>query len=122
MSVLINAIDRIFSWEKNTVRRDAVWIASEVREFPPVGALVLFLLGWLAGMIGSWVVLAVVGALVTGLLLARAAVIPTPTVASVPTAIESPIVQSLPLNELLSQVGLHIKKIEIAPQAVKKTA
>jgi hypothetical protein len=136
MQAAINLVDRILSFERNTLRRDLVRLAAVVRQVQPGAGFVLFGLGWIVGRTGSLVGLAIVAALVAGILLAKSAPLElsaTPVAKddndelaslnapvergrqlAIATGTAGPM--SLSLADLLTSTGLHIKKVEIAPQ------
>jgi cell division protein FtsX len=96
-----------------------ITLANSIRSLNPIGAAALFIVAWLAGMIGSFAALAIAAALFAGLYVARLSVVPE-VVASAPAAIESPQIPVLPVAMADSLAGMIVKKIELSqPVAVK---
>lgn len=109
-------------------RQNALQLLNHTRSVSPIGALAIFLLAYLAFLVGHFAA-AVVVAFLIGLHYANKPLqvqvnrvpvgLPQPTTAAVQTAIAPPAVVSSPIVDAIT-AGLQVRKIELGqPAAVK---
>lgn len=121
MQTLITWVDRIFSWEKNTMRNDLPQLLAAIRRLPIHATAALFVAGCIVGASGSWTALAIAVAVLLGM---RLSAPPIATPAAPPAAgrIAPPAMPIIPPSALAQLQAMGIRKVEFQPPAKPQPA